>query len=38
MANNGYEFALTLLAISLSLLISGAGRGSLDRIIARGGQ
>lgn len=38
MANNGYEFALTLLAISLSLLISGAGRGSLDRVIARGGQ
>ncbi len=30
MSNNGYEFALTLLAGSVSLLISGAGRLSVD--------
>ncbi len=35
MSNNGYEFALALLAISVSLLISGAGRLSLDRVISR---
>lgn len=34
MSNNGYEFALALLAISVSLLISGAGRLSLDRVIS----
>ncbi|MBQ0742926.1 MAG: DoxX family protein [Pseudomonas sp.] len=34
MSNNGYEFALALLAISASLLISGAGRLSLDRVIS----
>ncbi|MFC6671960.1 DoxX family protein [Marinobacterium aestuariivivens] len=33
MSNNGYEFGLALLAGSLSLLISGAGRLSLDRLI-----
>lgn len=31
MANNGYEFALALLAASISLVISGGGRLSLDR-------
>jgi len=31
MSNNGYEFGLALLAGSISLLISGAGRLSLDR-------
>ncbi len=30
MSNNGYEFALTLLAASVSLLVSGAGRLSVD--------
>jgi putative oxidoreductase len=30
MTNNGYEFALALLAASVSLLISGAGRLSVD--------
>jgi putative oxidoreductase len=32
-ANNGYEFALALLAVSVSLVFSGAGRGSLDRLV-----
>ncbi|HMU65598.1 MAG TPA: DoxX family protein, partial [Cellvibrionaceae bacterium] len=31
MANNGYEFALALLAASVSLVISGGGSLSLDR-------
>lgn len=30
MANNGYEFGLALLAASVSLLISGAGKVSID--------
>jgi putative oxidoreductase len=30
MANNGYEFALALLAASVALVISGAGRLSVD--------
>lgn len=34
MANNGYEFALALLAVSVSLLVSGAGRASLDARLA----
>lgn len=35
MANNGYEFALALLAGTVSLLISGGGRASLDSVLAR---
>lgn len=35
MANNGYEFALTLVAISVSLMFSGAGKLSLDSVIAQ---
>src|SRR5690606_31425744 len=35
MSNNGYEFALALLAGSVSLLISGAGRASADAVIAQ---
>jgi putative oxidoreductase len=35
MSNNGYEFGLALLAGSVSLLISGAGRFSIDRLIAK---
>ena len=34
MSNNGYEFALALLAGAVSLLISGGGRASLDKLIA----
>lgn len=34
MSNNGYEFALALLASSLALLIEGAGKLSLDRRLA----
>ncbi|MDP3815380.1 DoxX family protein [Pseudomonas sp.] len=33
-SNNGYEYALALLAISLAVLIEGAGKLSLDRRIA----
>jgi putative oxidoreductase len=35
MANNGYEFALALLAVSVSLLISGGGRLSIDAALAQ---
>ena len=34
MSNNGYEYGLALLAASVALAISGAGRASLDRVIA----
>lgn len=33
MSNNGYEFALALFAISIALVIRGAGSLSLDRVI-----
>lgn len=32
---NGYEFALTLFAASAALALTGAGRYSVDRVIAR---
>ncbi|QOL26839.1 DoxX family protein [Thalassotalea sp. LPB0316] len=35
MANNGYEFGLALLAASVSLAISGAGKLSADAILAK---
>lgn len=35
MAANGYEFALALLAISISLVFSGAGKLSLDYEVAK---
>jgi putative oxidoreductase len=38
MANNGYEFGLALLAASVALLFSGAGRISVDEVIAQGGK
>ncbi|BEH13858.1 DoxX family protein [Marinobacter shengliensis] len=34
MSNNGYEFGLALLAASVSLMFSGAGRASVDRLVA----
>ena len=34
MANNGYEFGLALLAAAVALLISGAGRLSVDATLA----
>jgi putative oxidoreductase len=34
-ASGGYEYALALFAASLSLLFSGGGRYSLDRVLAR---
>lgn len=34
MSNNGYEYALALLAASVSLLFTGAGRLSLDAVWA----
>lgn len=34
MSDNGYEFALALMAATLALLIEGAGRLSLDKRIA----
>lgn len=33
MSNNGYEFGLSLLAISLALLIQGAGKLSVDGML-----
>ncbi|BCV60656.1 DoxX family protein [Shewanella algae] len=35
MSNNGYEFGLALLAATVSLAISGAGKLSIDSMIAR---
>lgn len=35
MSNNGYEFGLALIAISISLLFSGAGKLSLDNLVAQ---
>ena len=33
MANNGYEFGLSLLVISIALAIRGAGSFGLDRVL-----
>jgi putative oxidoreductase len=35
MSGNGYEYALTLLAVSVSLMFSGAGRFSVDALIMK---
>lgn len=35
MSNNGYEFGLALLAISVSLVIQGGGKFSFDNIISK---
>jgi putative oxidoreductase len=34
MANNGYEFGLALLAVSITLVIRGAGSVSVDQLIS----
>lgn len=34
MSNNGIEFGLALLAVTVSLLVSGAGRISVDAVLA----
>ena len=34
-SKNGYEFALALLAVAVSLMVSGAGRASLDAALER---
>ena len=36
MANNGYEFGLALLAMSVALAVRGAGSLSLDRLVLAG--
>ncbi|GAA5131825.1 hypothetical protein GCM10025767_04630 [Thalassotalea piscium] len=35
MSNNGYEFGLALLAASVSLMFSGAGKLSLDNLLSK---
>jgi putative oxidoreductase len=35
MSNNGYEFALSLLAITLALFVQGGGKYSIDRHVYR---
>ncbi|MDX1757957.1 MAG: DoxX family protein [Marinobacter sp.] len=35
MSNNGYEFGLALLAVSVSLIFSGGGRASVDALLAK---
>lgn len=35
MTNNGYEFGLALLAMSISMMFSGAGKLSLDNLVAK---
>ena len=35
MANNGYEFGLALLAISVALVFQGSGRFALDNVLSR---
>lgn len=34
MANNGYEFALSLLAVTIGLALSGSGKVAIDNVIA----
>jgi putative oxidoreductase len=34
MANNGFEYALSLLAVAVALLFSGAGRASVDAALS----
>ena len=34
-ANNGYEYALTLLVVTVAVAVQGAGRFALDRVLAK---
>jgi putative oxidoreductase len=34
MSKNGYEYALTLLVVAVSLVFSGAGSYSVDKVIS----
>mgnify|MGYP001825546618 FL=1 len=34
-ANNGYEYALTLLVVAVAVAVQGAGRFALDRVLAK---
>ncbi|EAQ98054.1 DoxX family protein [Congregibacter litoralis] len=34
-ANNGYEYALTLLVVAVAIAVQGAGRFALDRVLAK---
>jgi putative oxidoreductase len=34
MSNNGYEYALTLFAVTVALAIQGGGALSVDRVLA----
>lgn len=38
LSEGGYEYALTLFAVSVSLLLSGAGRASVDEMLSRNGR
>ena len=35
MSNNGYEYALALFAVAVSLVVSGGGRISVDSLIVK---
>jgi putative oxidoreductase len=35
MSNQGYEYGLVLLAASAALAIAGAGKGSIDQVLAQ---
>ncbi|MBR9871714.1 MAG: DoxX family protein [Gammaproteobacteria bacterium] len=35
MSNNGYEYALTLFAVTLALTVQGAGRFALDNVLLK---
>ncbi|MGB5331380.1 MAG: DoxX family protein [Woeseiaceae bacterium] len=35
LSNNGYEYGLALLAVTVALLLSGAGRASIDAMLLR---
>lgn len=36
LSNNGYEYALALLAAAASLLVMGGGKLSIDKVLSKG--